>query len=158
MNRPVVLLLAVPLAAAACGGSSKKPAAVTTAAHQTQAAFVQQGNQVCIRSDRRVFRIGRLTTNPKGWAQTAAAGHVGLKEMQAVRPSARSAAAFRAMMAYAEQLVAAIQSVHDNLVEKNRDAAISAQFRAARLQDKVHAQAKAAGLTFCQQPLTNWPL
>ena len=28
---------------------------------------------------------------------------------------------------------------------------------AGRIQDKVHEQAKVAGLTFCQQPLTNWP-
>lgn len=157
MNRAAVLLLAVPLAATACGGSSKH-AATTTTAHQTQAAFVELGNQVCIRSDRRIFRIGTLTTNPSGWAKTAAAGRVGLAEMRSVQPSAKSASAYASMMRYAEQLVAAIQSVHDNLVKKKIDAARVVQFRAARLQDNVHKEAKRAGLTFCQQPLTNWPL
>jgi hypothetical protein len=36
--------------------------------------------------------------------------------------------------------------------------ASAAQFAAGRLQDRVHTSAKAAGLTFCQQPLTNWPV
>lgn len=154
--RPAVLLLTVPLAAAACGGSSKS-APPTTTVQQTQAKFVQQANQVCIRSDRRIYQLGRLTRDPKGWQKTAAAGRVGLQEMRAVQPSAASAGAFRLMLAYGQQLVAAIQSIHDSLVGKKYDAAVSAQFRAARLLDKVHAQAKAAGLTFCQQPLTNWP-
>jgi hypothetical protein len=158
VNRPAVLLLAVPLAAAACGGSSKSAHTTTAQAHETQAEFVQAGNQVCIRSDRRVYRIGRLTRDPQGWAKTAAAGRVGLREMRSVTPSAESAAAYQLMLSYAQQLVAAIQRVHDNLVKKNYNTAISAQFAAARLQDKVHAQAKAAGLTFCQQSLTNWPL
>ena len=37
------------------------------------------------------------------------------------------------------------------------DTAAAAQFAAAQLQDKVHQFAKMAGLTFCQQSLTNWP-
>jgi hypothetical protein len=148
----------LPLLAAACGSKSTATGTTTATKHQTQANFVAEGNQVCIRSDRRVYRIGRLTRDPSGWAKTVAAGRISLAEMQGVVPSAASAAAYDLMMRFAQQLVAAIQSVHDNLVSKNYQAAINAQFRAARLQDKVHAEAKVAGLTFCQQALTNWPV
>jgi len=118
---------------------------------------VQAGNQVCIRSDRRVYQIGRLTRDPAGWLKTANAGRVGIAEMKALTPPADKQTEFRLMLTYAQQLVDAIQSVHDHLANKQFDAAISAQFRAARLQDKTHAAAKNLGLTFCQQNLTNWP-
>jgi hypothetical protein len=161
LPRPTFLMLAVPLLAAACGGSSgsaSQTTTTTTATLQTQARFVQQGNQVCIRADRRIFRIGRLTRDPAGWAKTAAAGRVSMHEMRGVAPSARSEAAFRRMLTYGDQLVAAIQAVHDDLAGKKYQAAVNAQFKAARLQDFVHEQAKAAGLTFCQQNLTSWPV
>jgi len=150
--------LALPLLAAACGGGSKHAATTTTGSKAlSQAGFVQAGNQVCIRSDRRVYQIGRLTRDPAGWLKTANAGRVGLAEMKALTPPADKQTEFRLMLTYAQQLVDAIQSVHDHLANKQFDAAISAQFRAARLQDKTHAAAKNLGLTFCQQNLTNWP-
>ena len=61
------------------------------------------------------------------------------------------------MLRYGNALALSIQEVHDALVKSNLDIAAAAQFAAAQLQDKVHTAAKAAGLTFCQQPLTNWP-
>jgi hypothetical protein len=156
-------LLLLPALVAACG-SSKSPAPATTAATTTVAAgtatqkqFVKAANAVCIRSDRRIYALGRLTRNPLGWEKTAAAGRTAVQEMQAVTPPAAEAATFNQMLNYAQQFVAAIQKVHDNLVAKKFDAAITAQFSAARLQDHVHSEAKLAGLTFCQQNLTNWP-
>jgi hypothetical protein len=150
--------LALPLLAAACGGS--KHASTTTTSRTkalSPAAFVQAGNQVCIRSDRRVYQIGRLTRDAAGWQKTANAGRIGIAEMKALTPPAAKQSQFDLMLTYAQQLVDAIQSVHDHLAKKQFDAAIAAQFRAARLQDKTHGAAKGLGLTFCQQNLTNWP-
>lgn len=156
--RHAPLLLILPLLAAACGSSAKNTATTTTStAPLSQQQFVKAGNQVCIRSDQRIFKLGRLTRSPVGWAKTAAAARVGIKEMQAVKPPASAATTFNRMLDYGQQLVQAIQNVHDNLAKKKFTAAISAQFSAARLQDHVHAEAKLAGLTFCQQNLTNWP-
>lgn len=157
MLRRAPLLLALPLLAAACGSKSTATGTTTATKHQTQANFVAEGNQVCIRSDRRVYQIGRLTRDPAGWLKTANAGRVGIAEMKALTPPADKQTEFRLMLTYAQQLVDAIQSVHDHLANKQFDAAISAQFRAARLQDKTHAAARNLGLTFCQQNLTNWP-
>jgi hypothetical protein len=154
-SRLAVAALALPLLASACGGGSKN--AVTTTKTVSVAEFVQAGNQVCIRSDRRVYGIGRLTRNPAGWQKTADAGRVGLAEMRSLTPPAGREAEFKLLLTYGQQLVNAIQSVHDNLAAKKVSAAISAQFRAAGLQDKTHSAAKALGLTFCQQNLTNWP-
>jgi hypothetical protein len=158
--RFAVAALALPLLASACGGGGSKHAATTTtstAPALTQAQFVQQANQVCIRSDRRVYNIGRLTSAPAGWLKTANAGRVGIAEMKTLNPPAAQQAQFKLMLSYAQQLVDAIQAVHDHLAKKQVQQAISAQFRAARFQDKTHAAAKTLGLTFCQQNLTNWP-
>jgi hypothetical protein len=154
--RLAVAALALPLLAAACGGGSKHAATTTTRTVSIK-DFVQAANQVCIRSDRRVYGIGRLTRSPSGWQKTAAAGRVGLAEMRSLTPPAGDEAEFKLLLSYGQQLVNAIQAVHDNLAKKKTSAAISAQFRAARLQDKTHGAAKALGLTFCQQNLTNWP-
>jgi hypothetical protein len=61
------------------------------------------------------------------------------------------------MLRYGNALVLSIQEVHDSLVKSDLDTAAAAQFAAGQIQDKVHTAAKAAGLTFCQQHLTNWP-
>jgi hypothetical protein len=154
---PWLLLLAV--AATACGGS--KDAKTTTSGTSTSATssdYVTAGNQVCIRSDRRIFKIGRLSRDPKGWQRTADAGRVAIAEMKNVTPPADRAASFRQMMRFANALTLSIQEVHDALAKSNYDVASAAQFAAGRLQDRVHTAAKAAGLTFCQQPLTNWPV
>ena len=156
---PFLLLLAV--AASACGGSAKESNTTTgssTTSTTSSSDYVTAGNQVCIRSDRRIFKIGRLSRDPKGWQRTAAAGRVAIAEMQKVKPPADRAAAFRQMMRFANALTLSIQEVHDALVKSNFDVASAAQFAAGRLQDRVHTSAKAAGLTFCQQSLTNWPV
>jgi hypothetical protein len=112
---------------------------------------------VCIASDRRIFKIGRLSRDPKGWARTAAAARTGVTAMQQIVPPAARAEGFRQMLRYANALVLTIQEVHDSLVKSDLDTAAAAQFAAGKIQDKVHTAAKAVGLTFCQQPLTNWP-
>ena len=153
--RRVPLLLLVVAAATACGGSKDaKTTSTTTGAPQD---YVTAGNQVCIRSDKRIFKIGRLSRDPKGWQRTADAARVAVREMKQVTPPADRNPAFQRMLRYGSALALSIQEVHDALVKSNLDVAAAAQFAAAQLQDKVHTAAKAAGLTFCQQPLTNWP-
>ena len=61
------------------------------------------------------------------------------------------------MIRYANALALSVQEVHDALVKSDLDTATAAQFAAAQIQDRVHTAAKSAGLTFCQQALTNWP-
>ena len=165
--RALLPLLAVPLAVAACGGggsSATSTAQTTTSKRSTstpspaiEAAFVAAGNAVCMASDKRIFKIGRLTRDPKGWARTAASAKLALRQMLKVKPPSDRAAAYNLMMRYANALSLTIQEIHASLVKKNIDVAAAAQIAGARLQDRVHLYAKAAGLTFCQQGLTNWP-
>jgi hypothetical protein len=61
------------------------------------------------------------------------------------------------MLRFGNALALSVQEVHDALVKSNIDTAAAAQFAAAQIQDRVHTAAKTAGLTFCQQALTNWP-
>jgi hypothetical protein len=153
---PLLVLLAV--AATACGGSKDASTTTTTATTPSSPeAFVSAGNQVCIASDKRIFKIGRLSRDPKGWARTAVAARTAVNEMQRIVPPTARAEAFRQMLRYANALVLSIQEVHDSLVKSDLDTAAAAQFAAGKIQDKVHTAAKAVGLTFCQQPLTNWP-
>jgi hypothetical protein len=153
---PLVVLFA--LAVSACGDSSStKKTTTTTSAPTSVQAFVKAGNSVCMAADRRVVKVGRLTRDPKGWARTASAARQAISEMQAITPPAGRAPAFNRMLRYAKVLTLSIQEVHDSLVKKDIDTAAAAQFAAATAQDEVHKAAKAAGLTFCQQPLTNWP-
>jgi hypothetical protein len=152
-----ILLLTV-AAATACGSSGKSSATTSTAAGGTDTqSYVAAGNQVCIRSDRRIFKIGRLSRDAKGWQETATVAKSAVIEMRKVKPPPARAAAFSEMLHYGNALALAVQQVHDALVKSNLDTASAAQFAAAQIQDKVHTAAKAAGLTFCQQPLTNWP-
>jgi hypothetical protein len=153
---PVVMLFA--LAVSACGGSTSAKKTTTTVSSTTSIqAFVTAGNNVCMTADKRIVRLGRLTRNPKGWAKTAAAARRSIAEMKKVTPPPSRAHSFNLMLRYAGALALAIQKVHDSLVKNDIDTAAAAQFAAAHAQDKVHEEAKLAGLTFCQQPLTNWP-
>ncbi len=120
-------------------------------------AYVAAGNKVCMDSDKRIFKLGRLSRDPKGWGRTAAAARTAVAEMRQVTPPPSRAAAFRQMLRYANALALSVQEVHDALVKSNIDTAAAAQFAAAQIQDRVHTAAKNAGLTFCQQALTNWP-
>jgi hypothetical protein len=158
--RRLLILALVPLSVAACGGDSKQSATTTSptsTAGEPQQGYVAAGNQVCIASDKRIFKIGRLTRDPKGWGRTAASARQALTEMKQVRPPAARAAAFQQMLRYANALALSIQEVHDSLVKKDYDTASAAQLAAGQIQDRVHSAAKSAGLTFCQQNLTNWP-
>lgn len=157
MLRLPLLLLAV-LSLAACGSSKDaKTTAATTTVSASMQAYVTAGNKVCMDSDKRIFKLGRLTRNPQGWAKTAAAARIAISEMQKVKPPPARAAAYRQMLRFANALALSVQEVHDALVKSDLDTATAAQFAAAQIQDNVHTSAKAAGLTFCQQQLTNWP-
>lgn len=153
-SRAFLLGLLVPVLAAGCGSSSHKQ---TEPAPLTQKQFVSAANAVCIKSDRRVFQLGRLSLLPSGWEQTAAAARTGVKEMSAVRPPAQSEAGFRRMLSLGRQLTDGLQQVHDALAKKNYKVAQAAQLEATKADTAIHRQAKKLGLTFCQQLLTNWP-
>ena len=156
--RRLLVLAVLALSATACGGSKDaNTTTATTGSNQTMQAYVAAGNKVCMDSDKRIFALGRLSRDPKGWARTAAAARTAVAEMRQVTPPPSRAAAFRQMLRYASALALSVQEVHDALVKSNVDTAAAAQFAAAQIQDRVHAAAKTAGLTFCQQALTNWP-
>jgi len=164
-------VLLIPLLAAACGSSSATTTTGGTTSTSTQAStvtstvaspsiqqFVAAANAVCMRSDRRISRVGRLTRNPAGWAKEAAAARLAMQEMRAVTPPPSRAAAFRRMLKYGAELTRAIESVRAELAEKHfNEAAFIVQDVAARLLAHVQTEAKSAGLTFCQQSLTDWP-
>lgn len=156
MRRLAVILL-LPLALAACGGSGSSHGSSTTTAAPTPADFVDAGNQVCMDSDKRIFKIGRLGRDPKGWKRTADSARQAVREMRAVRAPAAKSAEFQKMLRYANAVSLSIQEIHAALVKKDYDTAAAGQFAAAQLSDRVHASAGILGLTFCQQQLTNWP-
>ena len=157
--RRALLLLLVPVLAAACGGSkSAAPTTTTTAKPRpTQQQFVSDANAVCVRSDRAVFKVGQLSLDPAGWAQTAAAARRGVADMKRVTPPAAEEAGFKRLLAEGQRLATAIQNVHDALVKKNYLAARTAQNAATKADTAIHREALKLGLTFCQQLLTNWP-
>jgi hypothetical protein len=153
VSRAIPLLLA-PAFLVACGSSG---GGTTEAPRLTQQEFVTAANQVCIDSDRRVFRIGNLTADPAGWTKTAAAASVGIADMRALRPPASRQAGFDDMLKQAEQLRHAIEDVRDALRKHDFAKARAAQTRATTADTKIKHQASALGLTFCEQLLTNWP-
>ena len=160
VRRHLPFLVLFALAVSACGGSSdssKRNTTSTVASGVSMQAYVTAGNNVCMAADRRIVKLGRLSRDPKGWARTAAAARTAIGEMRQVTPPPSRQRSFQQMIHYASALALSLQEVHDALVKKNIDTAAAAQFAAAQLQDKVHQFAKTAGLTFCQQSLTNWP-
>jgi hypothetical protein len=151
---PILMLFA--LSVAACGGS--KESKTTTAPTSTSvSAFVAAANKVCQDTDKQIMAIGRLTRNPRGWARTYETAKAGMIAMQKVAPPPSRTHAFKLMLRYANALTLSMQEVHNALVKNNIDVAAAAQIAAGQIQDKVHQQARVLGLTFCQQPLTNWP-
>jgi hypothetical protein len=156
--RRALPLLLVPVLAVACGGS-KSTGTTTTAAEKrpTQKQFVAAANAVCVRSDRAIYDLGRLSLAPAGWAKTAAAARRAVADMRKVTPPASKDAAFRQLLAEGQKLAAGIQQVHDALVKKNYAKARTAQTAATAADTAIHRQAQKLGLTFCQQLLTNWP-
>lgn len=152
----LLLLVVIPAFATGCGSSSHSTT-TTSAPLLTQKQFVAAANAECIKSDRRIFRLGRLTFVPEGWAETAAAARQGVAEMSVLRPPAKAEAGFRHMLALGTQLATGIQKVHDALVKKDYKVAQAQQIKATNADSAIHIQAKKLGLTFCQQLLTNWP-
>jgi hypothetical protein len=155
LRLPIVVLFA--LAVSACGSSKDASTTTATAPSDAMQAYVSAGNKVCMDSDKRIFALGRLSRDPKGWAKTAAAARTAIAKMRNVTPPPARATAFQRMLRYATALALSVQEVHDALVKADLDTAAAAQFAAAQFQDRVHTAAKTAGLTFCQQALTNWP-
>jgi hypothetical protein len=150
--RRALPLLLIPVLAAACGGSKS-----AVSPRPTQAQFVAAANAVCVRSDRAIYKLGRLSLAPAGWAKTAAAARAAVAEMKKVTPPAGKDAAFRQLITSGQKLATGIQQVHDALVEKNYPKARTAQTTATAADTAIHRQAQKLGLTFCQQLLTNWP-
>ena len=150
---PILMLFA--LSVTACGSS--KEAKTTTSTSTSGPAFVAAANKVCQDTDKQIMAIGRLSRNPRGWARTYEAAKAGVVAMRQVTPPPGRARAFSLMLRYANALAITMQEVHNALTKNNIDVAAAAQIAAGRIQDKVHQQAKVLGLTFCQQPLTNWP-
>jgi hypothetical protein len=155
VRRALVLLL-VPVLAVACGGS-KSAQTTTEQARPTQKQFVTAANAVCVRSDRAIFRLGRLSLDPSGWASTAAAARRAVANMREVTPPAAKETAFRKLLSDGQKLADGIQQVHDALVKKDYLKARAAQNAATTTDTAIHRQAQKLGLTFCQQLLTNWP-
>jgi len=143
--------------AAACGGSTSTGTTTTAEKRPTQTQFVAAANAVCVRSDRAIYKLGRLTLAPAGWAKTAAAARRALADMKKVMPPAGKDAAFQQFLAEGRKLATGIQQVHDALVKKNYAKAGTAQTAATAADTAIHRQAQKLGLTFCQQLLTNWP-
>lgn len=156
-SRAFPLVLLVPMLAAGCGSSSSPQTRDAAPPRLTQKQFVSAGNAVCIASDRRVAKLGRLTIVPAGWAATAIEARKGLAQMAAVRPPLQAKAGFAHMLSLGRQLATGIEQVHDALVKKDYKAAQAAQLKATETDTAIHLQAERLGLTFCQQLLTNWP-
>jgi len=152
-------LLTVPVLAA-CGTSSATNTTSTTPkapARLSQKGFVAQGNLVCLRSDRRVYKLGTLSLAPSGWAKVAAAARTAIAEMKKLRPPLYDQARFDRLIALGERLEDGIVEVHAALVRHDVAAAQRDQSDARNISAQIHTQAHKLGLTFCQQALTNWP-
>jgi hypothetical protein len=155
--RRALPLLLVPVLAAACGGSKSADTTTVAAKRPTQQQFVAAANAVCVRSDAAIYKLGRLSLAPAGWAKTAAAARRAVADMSKVTPPADKDVAFKQLLTEGQKLAGGIQQVHDALVKKNYVKARSAQDTATAADTAIHLQAQKLGLTFCQQLLTNWP-
>jgi hypothetical protein len=155
--RRALPLLLIPMLAAACGGSKAAGTTTTAEKRPTQKQFVAAANAVCVRSDRAIYKLGRLSLAPAGWARTAAAARTAVAAMKKVTPPAGKDAAFQQLIAEGRRLATGIQQVHDALVKKDYAKARKAQTAATAADSAIHRQAQKLGLTFCQQLLTNWP-
>jgi hypothetical protein len=150
------------VACVAVGCGTSKPAAQSPPRPRhrlSQKRFVAAADQVCVASDRRVYTLaGALSTSPAGWEKTIRAADLALDRMAALRPPARDAAGFAHLLALGRRLRDNVRRVHDALAEKNLEAARKAQRTAAGYDtQEIHQAAAKLGLTFCQQPQTNWP-
>jgi hypothetical protein len=152
MVRRALPVLLVPVLLTGCSGDKRQERA-----RLTQAEFVQQANQVCIRSDRRVFRLGQLSTDPRGWDRTVKLAGSAIAEMSRLRPPEDRQKQFDTMLATAQKLKRQIAHVRDELKKKAYRQAQVAQYRATEYDTRIKKLAERLGLTFCEQLLTNWP-
>jgi hypothetical protein len=146
----------------AVGCGSAKPAARPPASQRhrlSQKRFVAAADQICVASDRRVYTLaGSLSTRASSWQKTIQAADLALTRMAALRPPARDAAGFAHLLALGRRLRNNVQRVHDALARRNLQAARKAQHAATGYDTKeIHREAAKLGLTFCEQPQTNWP-
>lgn len=153
-SRALLLVPLVSVLTTGCGSSSHKQAEPS---RLTQQQFVSAANAECIKSDRRVFRLARLSLLPAGWAAMAAEARTALAEMSVLRPPARAELGFRHLLSLGRELASGIEHVHEALMLKNYKVAQAAELRATKAETAIHEQAKQLGLTFCQQLQTNWP-
>jgi len=125
----------------------------------SQKQFVAAADEVCVASDRRVYTLaGSLSTSPVGWEKTVRAADLALSRMAALRPPADDAADFARLLTLGRRLRDSVQRVHDALARKNLAAARKAQRTATGYDTtEIHQAAARLGLTFCEQPQTNWP-
>jgi hypothetical protein len=150
------------VACVAVGCGTPKPAAQSPPRlrHRlSQKRFVAAADEVCVNSDRRVYTLaGALSTSPAGWEKTIRAADEALGRMAALRPPAHDAAGFAHLLTLGRRLRDSVERVHDALAAKNLVAARKAQ-RTATGHDttEIHQEAAKLGLTFCEQPQTNWP-
>jgi hypothetical protein len=154
------LLVTVPVLAA-CGASSAAKTSPSTTieapARLTQKSFVTEGNLVCLRSDRRVYKLGTLSRNPTGWEKVAKAARLAIEEMEKLRPPLVDQLRFDHLLVLARRLQDGILRVQAALRRHNFTGARTDQVAATRVSGEIHLQARKLGLTFCQQLLTNWP-
>jgi hypothetical protein len=158
VRQAVVVAGLVAFVTVGCGSS--KPAATTISKQPprlTQDRFVAAADEVCVASDRRIFKLGALSTAPAGWTKTVAAAGTALRQMATLRPPLPDAVGFGRLLTFGHQLRNEVQQVEHALVRKNLKAARRAQLAAKTAGSRIRAEAKALGLTFCEQPLTNWP-
>jgi hypothetical protein len=150
------------VACVAVGCGTPKPATQSPPRQRprlSQKRFVAAADQVCVASDRRVYTLaGALSTSPSGWEKTIRAADLALNRMTALRPPTRDATDFAHLLALGRRLRDNVQRVHDALAKKDLEAARKAQRSATGYDTReIHQEAAKLGLTFCEQPQTNWP-
>jgi hypothetical protein len=158
VRQAVVVAGLVAFVTVGCGSS--KPAATTLPKQPPRLAqkhFAAAADEVCVNSDRRIYKLGALSTAPAGWAKTVAAATTALRQMAALRPPLPAVAAFARLLSFGRRLRGDVQRVQRALAGNDLAAARRAQVAAKADGVRIHAEAKALGLTFCEQPLTNWP-
>ena len=124
----------------ACGSSKNAATTSTTDTRTSPQQFVAAANQVCIRSDKRIFKSADYS-RPEGLAANCERRTHGRGD---IAPPAR-AEAFRRMLRFGNALALSIQEVHDSLVKSDIDSAAAAQFAAAQIQDRCTPLRKRQG-------------
>ena len=146
----------------AVGCGTPKPTALSPTGQRhrlSQKQFVTAADQICVASDRRAYTLaGSLSTKASSWEKTIQSADLALTRMAALRPPTRDAAGFARLLELGRRLRSNVQRVHDALARQNLAAARKAQHTATGYDtSEIHQQAAKLGLTFCEQPQTNWP-